>query len=285
MKAVFAGRRQRHRGQSWLWVDIALLAAAIFAFPIFFMLSTSFKAESEVFAMPIHWLPHQFQGLRNYVRAFEIAPVARFFLNSAVISVLDVTFTVFFCALAGYGFAKFRFPGRRLLFYLVISTMMVPFQILLVPLFVQMRAFHWDNTYLGLIVPGLLNAFGVFMMRQMAYSIPDELLEAARIDGASEPRIFWQIVFPLLGPAAAGLAIIIFIWAWNNFLWPLVIVQKQELTVLSVGLTAFSQPYQRQPMWAAAMAVSTLATIPVTALFVFFQRYFIEGLTAAAVKG
>ncbi len=203
MKAVFAGRRQRHRGQSWLWFILALLAAAIFAFPIFFMLSTSFKAEAKSSRC-------QSAGYRTSSRCsgtsagLQFAPVARFFLNSAVISVLDVTFTVFFCALAGYGFAKFRFPGRRLLFYLVISTMMVPFQILLVPLFVQMRAFHWDNTYLGLIVPGLLNAFGVFTMRQMAYSIPDELLEAARIDGASEPRIFWQIVFPLLGPARQG---------------------------------------------------------------------------------
>ena len=212
------------------------MAAAVFAFPIYFMITTSFKAESEVFSMPLHWLPHQFQGLRNYLRAFEIAPVGRFFLNTTMIAVINVTFTVFFSALAGYGFAKFRFPGRQFLFYFVISTMMVPFQILLIPLFVQMRAFHWDNTYLGLIVPGLLNAFGVFMMRQLAYAIPTELLEAARIDGASEPRIFWQIVFPLMAPAAAGLAIIIFIWSWNNFLWPLVIVQKQELTVPSVGL-------------------------------------------------
>jgi multiple sugar transport system permease protein len=275
----------RLRLAPWLWFALALAAAFVFAFPIYFMVVTSFKPESEVFTMPFTWLPRDFQGLRNFLRAFEIAPVGRFFLNTTVIAILNVTFTVFFCALAGYGFAKFQFRGRNLLFFFVISTMMVPFQILLIPLFVQMRALGWDNTYLGLIVPGLLNAFGVFMMRQLAYSVPDELLEAARIDGAGELRIFLRIVFPLLAPASAGLAIIIFIWSWNNFLWPLVIVQSRDLTVLSVGLTAFTQPYQRQPMWAAAMAVSTLATIPIALLFVFFQRYFIEGLTASAVKG
>lgn len=279
-------RRSRRRSiPPFLWFLAALVLAASFSFPILFMVVSSFKAESEVLATPVHWLPHDFQGLGQYVRAFEIAPVGRYFLNSALVTVLDVVFTVFFSALAGYGFAKFVFPGRRLLFYFVISTMMVPFQLLVVPLYVQVSAWGWNNTYLGLIVPGLLNAFGVFMMRQFALGIPDELLDAARMDGASEFTVFRRIVFPLLAPASASLSIIIFIWAWNNFLWPLIIVQDQALTVLSVGLTNFSQPYQRQPMWAAAMAVSTLATLPAAALFVFFQRYFIEGLTAAAVKG
>jgi len=268
-----------------LWFLAALVLALSFAFPIFFMVVSSFKAEHEVLATPIHWLPRDFQGLRQYVRAFEIAPVGIYFMNSTIVTVLDVIFTVFFSALAGYGFAKFAFPGRRFLFYFVISTMMVPFQLLVVPLYVQMSAFGWNNTYLGLIMPGLLNAFGVFMMRQFALSIPNELLDAARMDGASEFTIFRRIVFPLLAPASASLSIIIFIWAWNNFLWPLIIVQDRELTVLAVGLTDFSQPYQRQPMWAAAMAVSTLATLPAAALFVFFQRYFIAGMTTAAVKG
>lgn len=280
-----ARRRTRKLIPPILWFVTALIVAFSFGFPILFMLISSFKAETEVLATPIHWLPHDFQGLAQYFRAFEIAPVGRYFFNSSLVTVLDVLFTVFFCALAGYGFAKFSFPGRRFLFYFVISTMMVPFQLLVVPLYVQMAAFGWDNTYLGLIAPGLLNAFGVFMMRQFALSIPDELLDAARMDGASEFTIFRKVVFPLLAPAAASLAIIIFIWAWNNFLWPLIIVQDQELTVLSVGLTNFSQPYQRQPMWAAAMAVSTLATLPAAVLFMFFQRYFIAGLTAAAVKG
>lgn len=267
-----------------VFVTAAVLAFS-FGFPLYFMFTSSFKAESEVLAMPLHWLPHDFQGLKQYIKAFQIAPIGRFFLNSTLMTVLDVVFTVFFSALAGYGFAKFSFPGRRFLFYFVISTMMIPFQILVIPLYVQVHKFGWADSYWGLIVPGLLNAFGVFMMRQFALSIPDELIDAARMDGANEFTIFLRIVFPLLTPAIASLSIIIFIWAWNNFLWPLVIIQSEEYTVLSVGLTAFSQPYQRQPMWAAAMAVSTLATLPAAALFIFFQRYFIQGMTAAAVKG
>jgi multiple sugar transport system permease protein len=131
----------------------------------------------------------------------------------------------------------------------------------------------------------MMNAFGVFLMRQYASDLPDELMEAARVDGASEFYIFLRIALPLLLPALASLAIIVFIWSWGNFLWPLVIVQDKDLNVLSVGMTSYSQPYQREPMWAAAMAASTVATLPIAALFVFFQRYFVKGLTAAAVKG
>jgi multiple sugar transport system permease protein len=268
-----------------MWFLAAVVVAFSFAFPIVFMILSSFKAEHEVLATPVRWLPREFQGIAQYLRAFDIAPIGRFFFNSTLLTVLCVVFTVFFCALAGYGLAKFRFPGRDFLFYFTISTMMVPFQVLVIPLYVQVAAFGWNNTYMGLIVPALLNPFGVFLMRQFAYGVPDQLLDAARIDGANELTIFWRIVFPLLAPASASLSIIIFIWSWNNFLWPLVIVQSQELTVLAVGLTLFSQPYQQQPMWAAAMAVSTLATLPVALLFVFFQRYFIAGMTAAAVKG
>jgi multiple sugar transport system permease protein len=167
----------------------------------------------------------------------------------------------------------------------VLSTIMVSFQVLVVPLFVEVKWFGWENSYAGLIIPGMMNAFGVFMMRQYASDLPDELIEAARVDGAGEFHIFLRIALPLLLPALASLAIIVFIWSWGNFLWPLVIVQDKDLNVLSVGMTSYSQPYQREPMWAAAMAASTVATLPIAALFVFFQRYFVKGLTAAAVKG
>ncbi|MBC7811440.1 MAG: carbohydrate ABC transporter permease, partial [Burkholderiales bacterium] len=207
--------RLRKRITRYVWLAFALVAALTFSFPLYFMVSSSFKAENEILTTPIHWFPEDFQGINQYVRAFNQAPIGRFFFNSTLMAVLDVVFTVFFSALAGYGFAKFKFKGKQFLFMLVISTMLVPFQILLIPLYVQMQAFGWNNSYLGLIVPGLLNAFGVFMMRQFAYNIPDELLDAARIDGASEIRIFWRLVFPLLAPASASLAIIIFLFSWN----------------------------------------------------------------------
>ncbi len=264
---------------------IALVIAVLFAFPIWFMVTSAFKAETEIEAIPMHLLPWQFQGLAQFRLAAEIAPMWTYFLNSWLYALCHVGVTVFFGALAGFGFAKYRFPGRGVLFLAVLSTIMVPFQVLVVPLFIEVKALGWENSYPGLLIPGMMNAFGVFMMRQYATDLPDELLEAARVDGASEFRIFLQIALPLLLPALASLAIIVFIWSWGAFLWPLVIVQDKALNVLSVGLTTYTQPYLGQPMWGAAMAASTVATIPIAALFLFFQRYFVKGLTAGAVKG
>jgi multiple sugar transport system permease protein len=263
----------------------ALVVAALSAFPIWFMVTSAFKAEPEIMAIPIHWWPHDFQWFARFREAAAFAPLWHYFFNSSVFSLTHVIVTVFFGALAGFGFAKYRFPGRTILFYFVICILMIPFQVLVVPLFIEVKGFGWENSYAGLITPGLMNAFGVFMMRQYASDLPDELLEAGRIDGASEFFIFVRIVMPLLAPALTSLAIIIFIWSWGAFLWPLVIVQDRELNVLSVGLTNYSQPYQQAPMWGAAMAAATIATIPIACLFAFFQRYFIKGLTAAAVKG
>jgi ABC-type glycerol-3-phosphate transport system permease component len=281
MSAAVSARRSA----GFARLAIAAAVALVFFFPVYFMVSSAFKAEPEILANPIHWMPHDFQGLGQLYRAAGIAPLWRYLFNSSLLSVVNVMVTVFFGALAGYGFAKFDFRGRTLLFYFVISTMMIPFQILVVPLFVEVRAFGWANSYAGPIVPGIMNAFGVFMMRQFIYGIPDELIEAGRIDGASEPKIFLWLVLPLLTPALASLAIIIFIWSWGNFLWPLVAVNDEKLTVLAVGLTNYSVPYQRTPMWGAAMAASTIATLPMLAIFIFFQRYFVNGITAGAVKG
>jgi len=281
---VLKRRFQKHASTA-LWFVVALALAVVFFFPLYFMVSSSFKAETEVLAVPIHWFPYDFQGLSNFQKAFDAVPLTRFFLNSTYMATVDVVVTVFFSALAGYGFAKFRFPGRRLMFFFILSLITVPFQILLVPLFMEIHRFGWDDSYYGLIVPGIMNAFGVFMMRQFAYSIPDEMLDAARIDGASEFRIFLQIVFPLLAPAAASLALIIFLFSWNNFLWPLIVVKDQSIMTIPVGITSFTQAHTRQPQWAIAMAVSTVATLPIALLFIFFQRYFIEGIILSGMKG
>ena len=262
-----------------------LVAAIIFAFPIWFMVTSAFKAETEIQAIPIHWWPHEFQWLERFREAADFAPLWRYLFNSTLYSTVHVAATVFFGALAGFGFAKYRFPGRTILFFFVLSTLMIPFQVLVVPLFIEVKAFGWENSYPGLIIPGMINALGVFMMRQYISDLPDELLEAGRIDGAGEFQMFLRIVLPLLGPPLISLAIIEFIAAWGAFLWPLVIVQDRNLNVLAVGLTNYSQPYQHVPMWGAAMAASTIATIPIACLFIFFQRYFIQGLTAGALKG
>ena len=185
---------------------VATAAAAIFAFPIWFMASSAFKAEAEVQAIPMHFFPHDFQWLAQFRLAAEIAPLWRYFFNSWLYATVHVVVTVFFAALAGFGFAKYRFPGRTLLFLAVLSTIMVPFQVLVVPLFVEVKWFGWENSYAGLLIPGMMNAFGVFVMRQYAADLPDELIEAARVDGAGEFHIFLRIALPLLLPALAKLS-------------------------------------------------------------------------------
>ena len=277
--------RLRRRIRNLILISVALLISLLFFFPVYLMVSSSFKAEGEIFSIPMHWIPHEFQGFRQYEFAFENTRIERWYINSLFIAAVQTIATVFFGALAGYGFAKFRFPARNILFLFILSIMTVPFQILVIPMFVLVHQLGWHNSYQGLIMPGLISAFGVFMMRQFAYSVPDELLDAARIDGASEFSIFRRIAFPMLKPAAASLAIITFLFSWNSFLWPLVIAQDRDLVTLPVGLTYFSQSLDREPLWAVAMAVSTMATIPVILLFVFFQRYFIEGMMVSGIKG
>ena len=288
LSAVAAGRSirlPRLRPANIGWFLIALILALTFFFPVFFMITSSFKAETEIFAMPLHWLPEEFQSLTNFTKAFDQVPLGQFFFNSAFMATVDVIVTVIFSAMAGYGFAKFKFRGQRFLFFAVLATITVPFQILIIPLYVQIYHYGWADTYAGLIIPGIMNAFGVFMMRQFAYAIPDELIDAARVDGAGELRIFWRIILPLLAPASASLAVIIFLFSWNNFLWPLIVVRSQQLQTIPVGMMVFIEPHNGQPQWAVSMAVSTLATLPVALLFIFFQRYFVTGLTMSGIKG
>ena len=227
--------------------------------------------------------PHEFHP-ENYVEAFKAAPFGLYFYNSMVVALVVVFSTLFFSALAGYGFAKFSFPGKGLAFLFVLSTMMIPFQVVLIPLYVVVYNLGWTNNYAGLIIPGALSAFGVFLMRQFCLTLPDELLDAARIDGAGEIGIFWRVVLPLLKPPLASLAIITFLGSWNNFLWPLIVVTKGDLFTLPVGMTVFTQP-MRAPYWTYIMAVSTVATLPVVIVFVALQKYFIQGVVLSGMKG
>jgi len=281
-------QRIRRRSQKWigqiLLQLVVLVGALITSIPLYYMVSTSFKSESEVFALPVHWLPHEFQGFSNYIEAFQVAEFGRFFLNSAVVAVVVVFTTIFFSGLAGYGLAKFPFPGNRICFLLILSTMMVPFQVILVPLFVVGHQLDWMNTYAGLIVPGAISAFGVFLMRQFCLTLPDELIDAARIDGCSEPGIFFRVALPLMQPAMATLTIITFMGSWNNLFWPMVVATRPEVMTLPVGMTFFRQPL-REPYWTYIMAVSTMATLPVIAVFLPLQKYFIQGVVISGMKG
>jgi multiple sugar transport system permease protein len=258
------------------------LAAAVALIPVMWTVLSSLKTNDTIFAVPVQWLPISLHW-NNYVDAFSVAPFSRYFLNSTIVAVSVTATTVFFSAMAGYGFSKFRFPGRNLAFGLILSTFMIPFPVIMLPLFVLVRNFGWVNTYWGLIIPGALTGFAVFMMRQFIQALPDELFDAARIDGAREFRILLTIVLPLVRPALATLGILTFMDSWNNLLWPLIVIQSDDMNTIPLGLTKFSTLYSTNYVQMLAMAV--IASLPVLVVFTIGRRQIINSLMLSGLKG
>jgi ABC-type glycerol-3-phosphate transport system permease component len=262
---------------------ILAATAAFMVFPFVWMLVSSLKPFEEIFAGDT-FLPRN-PTLDNYVSFFDQRRAARSLFNSFYIATAATLLSLLLCAMGGYGFAKFRFPGRNVLFGFVIATLAIPFAAILVPLFVMMRnTFGWVDTPWPLIIPGAANAFGIFFMRQYMLSIPDELLDAGRVDGASELRIFWRIVLPLSRPALIVLGIIFFIASWNNFLWPLVILQSEENWTLPLTLRSLQGPPGRTP-YDVLMAGSVVSTVPLLIGFLVLQRRLVAGIMAGSVRG
>lgn len=258
------------------------LAAVITLVPVVWTVLSSLKTNSTIFAVPFRWLPDSLHW-NNYVDAFQVAPFGRFFLNSTIVAISVTATTVFFAAMAGYGFSKFRFPGRNILFGMILSTFMIPFPVIMIPLFVLVRNFGWVNSYLGLIVPGALTGFAVFMMRQFIQAMPSELIDAARCDGAGEIRIFFTIVLPLARPALATLGILTFLDSWNNLLWPLIVIQSEEMETIPLGLTKFSTLYSTN--YAQMLAMAVIASLPVLIVFIVGRRQIINSLMLSGIKG
>jgi multiple sugar transport system permease protein len=256
--------------------------------PLYWAFATSFKPSGDIFASPPKWLPNPWI-LGNYHDVFSLIPFNRYFINSVVVTFLIVSLNIIFDTMAAYAFAKLRFPGRNLIFFLLLITLMIPFQVNIIPLYRLMVFFHEINphlgtdTYFGLIAPSMIQVFGIFLMRQFFQSIPDEVLESARCDGASEFRIIRSLVIPLALPGMATLSIFTFLTAWNDFLWPLLVISSDEHRTLPVGIALLAR--RNTINWGNTMAGTTLATIPIIAVFLLLQRRFIEGLTAGAVKG
>jgi multiple sugar transport system permease protein len=261
---------------------VLALAAAVALVPVIWTVLSSLKANDAIFAVPMRWLPTTLQW-NNYSDAFQVAPFGRYFLNSAIVAASVTATTVFFGAMAGYGFSKFRFPGRNLVFGLILSTFMIPFPVIMIPLFVLVRNLGWVNTYWGLIIPGALTGFAVFMMRQFIQAIPSELFDAARIDGAGEVRIFLTIVLPLARPALATLGILTFLDSWNNLLWPLIVIQSDEMETIPLGLTKFSTLYSSN--YAQMLAMAVIASLPVLVVFIIGRRQIINSLMLSGIKG
>lgn len=267
--------------QLLLWAGLLVLSVVMLA-PLAWMIGGAMKSNGEVMAIPIQWLPSEIRLAQNYRDMIGHIPYTRYYLNSVIVAVVATSGSVFFSALIGYGLAKFEFPGKRYFFGFIMATMMVPSQLTLIGLYVVVKNLGWLNTYHGLIVPEMLTAFGIFLMRQSMLVIPDELIDAARIDGSGEFRIFTAIVLPLVKPALATLAILAGTAHWDSFLWPLIVISDKRLYTLPVGLRFFLSDYGSY--YNELMLGSLLALLPVLAMFLLFQRQFIRGVINSGLK-
>jgi multiple sugar transport system permease protein len=277
---------EKRRSSFWNmeWLGMLPLAALTFLFvlPIIWMLTTSFQAGEKMFQLTTEWIPSVWHP-ENYPNALSRAAFPRYFLNSAIISAAVMLGNLIFCTLAGYGLSKYRFPGDKILLLLILSTLMLPMEVTLVPTFLVIRKLGWLNSYQGIAGPLLIDAFGVFLMRQFILKIPSEYMEAARIDGAGEFKILWRIILPQCKPAIATLAIFSFRDSWDQFIWPLVVVSVDKFRTYPLGLVRFGEDYGNPPT--EQMAIAVLATIPVFLLFWILQRSLRTGFALTGLKG
>ncbi|ATY84015.1 carbohydrate ABC transporter permease [Kyrpidia spormannii] len=265
---------------TWWMHGMAAVSALLLLFPLLWMISTSLKTPEQVFGGG--WLPHPATWM-NYVEAFAGAPLGVYFKNTLIVAVLVTVGQVVTAILAAYVFGLFRFPGRDLLFYLVIGTMMIPIQVTLLPNYLLISSLGWLNTYLGAAAPQLANAFGVFFLRQHLLGFPRELLEAARVDGAGTWRTLWQVVVPVIRSPIVALVILVFVNTWNEYLWPLVVLTDPPMKTLTVGLQGFVS-MEGGNNWGPLMAAATLTTLPALLLYLVAQRQIISSFMQSGLK-
>ncbi|CAH0117549.1 MULTISPECIES: carbohydrate ABC transporter permease [unclassified Paenibacillus] len=274
------------RTKKWKWsymlLFTTLLIGSLLMFvPYLWMVLTSFKSNAEILTASNHLLPQE-PTLSGYRKVLGEVPFFRWFLNSLSTSAIVTIGAVFTSALAGYIFAKFRFRGKRLLFVIILATMMVPFQIVMVPTYIIISKLNLVNDLAAIVIPYLVSAFGVFLAKQFIEAIPNELIEAARMDGASEFRTFWSLVLPQIRPALSALAIFSFMTSWNNYLWPLIILNEESKMTVPLALVFFNG--QNVVNYNVVMSAAVLIMIPVVIIFLIFQRQFIKGLTMTGFK-
>jgi multiple sugar transport system permease protein len=285
---------------------ILVPGAILFLAPFAWLVSASFQQIGDIFSWPPQWIPENptIEGYKHFfgigdavVQSRGAGGVSRWFINSAIVAVSVTTLQLFFNSLAAYVFAKRRFPGRDVIFLAFLATMMVPPTVTLIPNYLVLKhvplfggndifglgGHGWLDSYYGLILPGAVSAFGIFLLRQYMRSIPDELLDAARIDGASEFKIFWKVVLPLCRPALAAMAIFTFTYTWEDFFWPLIIISDSDLYTAPLGLALFVT--KNRTAWDMLMAGSVIATLPMIVVFMVFQRNFIRGISLSGLKG
>ncbi|MBN2413338.1 carbohydrate ABC transporter permease [candidate division KSB1 bacterium] len=255
----------------------ALLTVA----PFIWMVLTSFKGMGEILSYPPTFFPEEFK-FSNYIRAFQAASFGRFYFNTFLVAIACTLGQLVTCSMAAFAFARLKFKGRNALFMLFLGTMMIPGQVTMIPTFIILYWLGWIDTYWALIVPGLASAFGTFLMRQFFLTIPRELEDAAYIDGCSRFGVLWRIILPLSKPALATLAVFIFMFFFNDFLWPLIAINSEEMRTVQLGLAVFRDRYITE--WDLLMAGSVTATLPIIMIFFFAQKYFIKGITLSGLK-
>ncbi len=281
MKAASAGPPRAGR------VIVSLVLAlwcAVSVFPLVWMVGTSLKPVSEGIGGFASMVPRS-PTLANYAKVAGLLPLGRNTLNSFIVAVSGTVITVFLCSLAGFAFAKYEFPGRDGLFFVLIATMLVPPEVGIVPTFLIMRQLGWINTYWALIVPRAATAIGIFYMRQYIASYPGELLEQGRIDGCREFRVYWQLVLPVVSPALAAWSTIAFIARWNDFMWPLLLMRSKQMYTLMVSISVLPVSEGLSTPWPVIMAGTTIAVFPLIGVYLALQRFQVAGLTLGAVKG
>jgi multiple sugar transport system permease protein len=262
-----------------------LLAGSFMALlPFFWMVITSLKSPEDMFTMPPEWIPQPLV-FDAYERLFSLIPFARQFFNTLLVTVVIVLGQLLFSSMGAYAFARLRFPWREQLFLLFLATLMVPTVVTLIPTFIIIRELGWINTYMALIAPAALgSAFATFLLRQFMLTIPEELEEAAKLDGAGHPTIFFRIILPLVRPALAVVAVFSFIYFWNDFLWPLVAINSESMKVLTVGIATLAASHYGTD-WGVLMAGSVLTVLPLVVVFFLAQRQIVEGISTTGLKG
>jgi multiple sugar transport system permease protein len=281
MNRALSTRRIATEGLKYL---VLTVGATVMLLPFAWMILSSFMTADEILARPLTWVPSD-PGFDAYRGLRDAIPLGRMYLNSVIVTVLTTVGILLTSTTAGYGFAKFRFPGRDVLFLIVLATMMIPFFVVMIPVFWMIIKFAWIDSYPGLIVPNIATAFGIFLTRQYMLSLPDEVLDAARVDGASELEIYWRIVLPLSTPVIGALTILAFVYQWNSFLWPIVVARSDSMWTVPVGLNSLRVYASSAQVINMQMAGATLAIVPVVAVFLLLQRYFVRGIAMTGMKG
>ncbi|WP_010269002.1 carbohydrate ABC transporter permease [Paenibacillus senegalensis] len=267
----------------YVGLAVIIVLALMFLMPLYWMITGSFKILSDTMKVPPEWFPSS-PTLQNYKTLFTVNPTWRWLFNSVFMSAMVAVGAIITSVMAGYAFGKKVFPGRNILFWLLLMTMMLPNQVLVIPLFIMISDFGWTNSYLGLIMPFIAYPMGVFLVKQFMGSIPNELIEAARIDGAGEIRVFLRVIVPLSKPSIAALGIFAFVYSWNEYLWQLVVVDRPDMLTLPVAISKLAYGMSSINL-GLAMAGATVAFIPMLLFFLAFQRFFIKGLTVGSLKG